>query len=119
MAAPRTKSASRHRGEIATLPSGSMRVKVYAGIDPLTGKGHYLTEVIPAGPTARKEAEKARTRLVNQGGRAAQPADQGHGRPADGSVPGATQRRRDDAQKPRGISQPSSIHPDRPGWLLG
>jgi integrase len=67
MAAPRTKSAGRRqRGEIEALPSGSMRVKVYAGIDPLTDKRHYLTEVIPAGPTARKEAEKARTRLVNQ-----------------------------------------------------
>ncbi len=34
-------------GEIMTLPSGGLRVRVYAGIDPLTGKKHHLTEVIP------------------------------------------------------------------------
>jgi integrase len=41
-------------------------VKVYAGIDPLTSKRHYLTEVIPTGPDAAKEAKTARTRLINQ-----------------------------------------------------
>ena len=67
MAAPRTKAGEdRKRGEIATLPSGSLRVKVYAGIDPLTSKRHYLTEVISPGPGADKEAKKARTRLINQ-----------------------------------------------------
>ncbi|PZS27691.1 MAG: site-specific integrase [Pseudonocardiales bacterium] len=56
------------------LPSGSLRVRVYAGVDPLTGKRHYLTEVIPLDPgasregvkAARDEAKKALTRLVNQ-----------------------------------------------------
>lgn len=56
----------RRRGEIATLPSGSLRVKVYAGVDPLSGKRHYLTATIPAGPTAAADAEKARTRLQSQ-----------------------------------------------------
>ncbi|MDG4756407.1 tyrosine-type recombinase/integrase [Micromonospora sp. WMMD710] len=56
----------RQRGEIETLPSGSLRVKVYAGVDPISGKRHYLTEVIPAGRTAAKDAEKARTRLLAQ-----------------------------------------------------
>ncbi|MFG3298861.1 hypothetical protein [Micromonospora chersina] len=56
----------RQRGEIEELPSGSLRVKVYAGIDPITRKRHYLTETIPAGPTARKEADKARTRFLAQ-----------------------------------------------------
>lgn len=37
---------------------------MYAGIDPLSKKRHYLTETIPAGPTAAKDAEKARTRLL-------------------------------------------------------
>jgi integrase len=46
------------------LPSGSFRVRVYAGIDPLTGKRHYLREVVPAGPKAAREAEKVRTRLL-------------------------------------------------------
>lgn len=57
---------TRQRGEIETLSSGSLRVKVYAGIDPLSGMRHYLTETIPAGPRAVAEAKKARTRLVGQ-----------------------------------------------------
>ncbi|WP_219416253.1 hypothetical protein [Pseudonocardia nigra] len=54
---------SRNRGEIETLPSGSLRVRVYAGIDPISGKRHYLSEVVPAGKDAGKLAEKARTRM--------------------------------------------------------
>jgi hypothetical protein len=54
------------RGEIEKLPSGALRVKVYAGVDPLTGRRHYLRETIPAGPNADDDAEKARTRLLNQ-----------------------------------------------------
>jgi len=53
-------------GEIEALPSGSLRVRVYAGIDPVTRKRHHLTEIIPPGPRAAKEAEKARTRLLSQ-----------------------------------------------------
>jgi hypothetical protein len=58
---------SRSRGEIETLPSGSLRVRVYAGIDPISGKRHYLTEVVPAGKDAGKLAEKARTRMQAEG----------------------------------------------------
>ena len=54
----------RSRGEIEQLPSGSLRVRVYAGVDPITGRRHYLREVVPAGPRAAREAEKARTRLL-------------------------------------------------------
>lgn len=64
MPAPRTRR--RQRGRIETLPSGSLRVQIYAGRDPVTGKRHYLTETIPAGPTAARDAEKARTRLLAQ-----------------------------------------------------
>jgi integrase len=56
----------RQRGEIHSLPSGSLRVRVYAGIDPITGKKHFLTEVVAAGPKAAKEAERVRTRLLGQ-----------------------------------------------------
>src|SRR6266508_4598843 len=56
----------RTRGEIETLPSGSLRVRVYAGLDPVSKKKHYLVETVPAGPTAANEAEKVRTRLLNQ-----------------------------------------------------
>ncbi len=41
-------------------------MRVYAGIDPISRKRHYLTEVVPAGPTARKQAEKVRTRLQGE-----------------------------------------------------
>ncbi|MFD1533583.1 hypothetical protein [Pseudonocardia aurantiaca] len=39
---------------------------VYAGVDPLTKRRHYLREVIAAGPTAHADAEKALRRLVVQ-----------------------------------------------------
>ena len=50
----------RQRGEIETLPSGSLLVRVYAGIDPVTGKRNYLVETVKPGPGAAKEAERAR-----------------------------------------------------------
>jgi integrase len=59
-------TSARQRGEIETLASGSLRVKVYAGVDPLSGKRLYLTETVPAGPRALAEAKKVRTRLVGQ-----------------------------------------------------
>ncbi|HEY4007810.1 MAG TPA: tyrosine-type recombinase/integrase [Pseudonocardia sp.] len=59
-------SEARRRGEIEKLPSGSLRVRVYAGIDPVTGKKYHLTEFVPPGPRAAKEAEKVRTRLLAQ-----------------------------------------------------
>jgi LacI family xylobiose transport system transcriptional regulator len=44
----------RPRGLIETLPSGSLRVKVYAGIDPVSKKRLYLDETIPASPGAAR-----------------------------------------------------------------
>ena len=41
-------------------------MKVYAGYDPVSGKRHYLGEVVPTGPRAKAEAERARTRLLHQ-----------------------------------------------------
>jgi len=37
---------------------------VYAGVDPVTKRRHYLREVIPPGPGAESAAEAARARLV-------------------------------------------------------
>jgi integrase len=37
---------------------------VYAGIDPVTQRRHYVAETVPAGPGAAAQAEKARTRLL-------------------------------------------------------
>jgi len=56
----------RTRGSVDKLPSGTFRVRVYAGKDPVTGRRHDLVEVIPAGPKAAAEAEATRTRLLNQ-----------------------------------------------------
>jgi integrase len=64
--APRKPVRDRPRGGIEVLPSGSLRVKVYAGYDPLTGRRLYLTEIVRGGPKAASEAEKVRTRLQNQ-----------------------------------------------------
>ncbi|MDQ5855206.1 MAG: tyrosine-type recombinase/integrase [Actinomycetota bacterium] len=41
-------------------------MRVYAGIDPVSKKKHYLVETVPTGPTATRDAERVRTRLLNQ-----------------------------------------------------
>ena len=56
----------RSRGEIERLPSGSLRVRVYDGLDPASKKRRYLVETVPAGPEAAAEAERVRTRLVDE-----------------------------------------------------
>jgi len=64
-----TRSASaqrRTKGSIEALPSGALRVAVYAGIDPITKRRHYLKELVPAGPRAQARAEAVRARLVAQ-----------------------------------------------------
>jgi hypothetical protein len=60
------RTRTRARGSIDVAPSGSLRVRVFAGYDSASEKRHYLTEWIPPGPDAEKEAEKARIRLINQ-----------------------------------------------------
>jgi integrase len=60
------KPRKRARGTIEKLPSGSLRVKVYTGRDPVSKKPNYLSEVIEPGPNAARQAEKARTRLLAQ-----------------------------------------------------
>jgi integrase len=53
---------SRSRGHIETLPSGSFRAKVYAGIDPLTRKRRYLVETA----ASESAAKIALTKLQRQ-----------------------------------------------------
>jgi integrase len=60
------RARARQRGSIKPLPSGSLRVRVYAGLDAVTGQRHYLDEVVPAGPGAAAQAERVRTRLLAQ-----------------------------------------------------
>jgi integrase len=65
MASTRRRS-TRPRGSIEELPSGSLRVAVYAGIDPVSKRRYYLRETVLAGPQAQREAEKVMRRLANQ-----------------------------------------------------
>ncbi|RCW45120.1 regulatory GntR family protein [Halopolyspora algeriensis] len=61
------RSKGHHRrGAIDRLPNGSLRVRVSAGLDPVTKKRHRLVEVVPSGPDAEAEAERVRTRLLNE-----------------------------------------------------
>ncbi|MFI6833583.1 tyrosine-type recombinase/integrase [Kribbella sp. NPDC050241] len=64
--AGQSRKPSRQRGSIRRLPSGSLQVRVYAGVDPVTKDDLYLNEVVPVGPRQEKEADKTRTRLLNQ-----------------------------------------------------
>lgn len=60
-----TTEASPGQGRNAAR--GALRVVVYAGVDPVSKKRVYLTEVIPAGTSnAAKLAERARTKLLGQ-----------------------------------------------------
>jgi hypothetical protein len=52
-----SKGRKRERGGIFQLPSGALRVRVYAGTDPVTKRRHDLLKIIPAGPSAAAEAE--------------------------------------------------------------
>lgn len=54
----------RQQGSIDELPSGALRVRVYAGTDPITKRRHDLVEVIPAGPKAWDRADEVRRQLV-------------------------------------------------------
>ncbi len=45
-----TNRRKRQQGSIDELPSGALRVRVYAGVDPVTRRRHDLVEVIPAVP---------------------------------------------------------------------
>jgi integrase len=60
--AGRPTRRKRHRGSVEELPSGKFRVRVYSGVDPLTGREHYLREIVDT----PGEAERTRVRLLNQ-----------------------------------------------------
>lgn len=60
------RGRTRQRGSVKELPSGALRVSVYAGYDPLTGRRHYLKEIVPAGPKAAAEADKVMRRLAGE-----------------------------------------------------
>ncbi|MBA2323160.1 MAG: tyrosine-type recombinase/integrase [Pseudonocardiales bacterium] len=64
MAGRPARGTKRAQGAIDTLRSGALRVRVYAGIDPVSKQRHYLTEIIEPGPKADRDAEATRARLV-------------------------------------------------------
>ncbi|ALG06263.1 tyrosine-type recombinase/integrase [Kibdelosporangium phytohabitans] len=57
---------TRPRGHIDTLPSGSLRIRIYSGTDPITRRPHYLSATIPAGPTAEHQAQRVLQRFIDQ-----------------------------------------------------
>ncbi|MGB8257058.1 MAG: integrase, partial [Pseudonocardiaceae bacterium] len=56
----------RSRGSVDELPSGALRVRVYAGVDPVSKRRHDLIEIIPPGPGADRQARRVRDRLISQ-----------------------------------------------------
>jgi integrase len=56
----------RSKGRIETLPSGSLRVSLYAGTDPVTNDRMYLRETVPAGPNAEVEAKRILAGFVHE-----------------------------------------------------
>ncbi len=60
------RTTKRTKGSIEQLPSGALRISVHAGIDPVTGRRHYLKETVEPGPRAERDAEAARRRLVSE-----------------------------------------------------
>jgi len=53
------------RGSICRTTCGSLRVRVYAGRNPITGRQRWLSQNIPAGPAASDEAEAVCRRLLS------------------------------------------------------
>ena len=66
MARTREGQPGRERGSIDELPSSALRVRVYAVIDPVSKRRHYLTEVVSSGPKAERQARTVRDRLVRE-----------------------------------------------------
>jgi integrase len=58
--------AKRARGSSDTLKSGSIRVRVYAGYDPVTKRARYLTESVPAGPRQERMAADLKIKFLNE-----------------------------------------------------
>jgi hypothetical protein len=65
MAKEKTKP-KRSRGQIETLPSGSLRVSLYAGTNPVTKDRMCLRETVPAGPTAKAEAARILAGFIHE-----------------------------------------------------
>jgi hypothetical protein len=84
----------RSRGQIETLPSGSLRVSLYAGTDPVTKDRIYLRETVPAGPNT--EAEEDPCGLHPRGLRATSSPHRRDSAPAHRAAPRRRQTRHQD-----------------------
>lgn len=60
------KPQKKSRGNIEELPSGALRVRVYAGKDPITGRRYGLKELVPAGPDAQRQAQRILNKFLHQ-----------------------------------------------------
>jgi hypothetical protein len=70
---PGQDAESRKRGRIEKR-GNSLRVRVYAGDDPVTGRRVYRNETVRGTDrAAEKRAQKVLTRAARRGGRAARP----------------------------------------------
>ncbi|MFC9251643.1 tyrosine-type recombinase/integrase [Amycolatopsis thailandensis] len=58
------RRTKRSKGSVDTLPSGALRVRVYAGTDKLTGRPNYLQETVPVGPDTERIADQVLRRLL-------------------------------------------------------
>ena len=76
MAGAGVRRRKRSRGSVQELPSGSLRVSVYAGIDPVSHRRHYLREVVPPGPGSAANPVCGPTAAI----RCAESGDQGRRR---------------------------------------
>ncbi|WP_236791846.1 tyrosine recombinase XerC [Amycolatopsis sp. GM8] len=66
MSQPTTSGDNRKRGSVRQR-GNSLQVRVYSGIDPVTGKPSYLTETVKgADKAAKKRAERVMTKLQAQ-----------------------------------------------------
>ena len=104
---PRKQAQRRRRGSIDPLPSGALRVRVYAGMDPLTGRGTTWSRSSRPARRRRAQAEAARTRLLSQVDERRNPRTQRDGRPAARPLPRAARRRRR-RTRPRTSATPTS-----------
>jgi integrase len=57
-------SRRRRRGSILWLPSGSARVKVDAGVDPVTGEDVWLRETVRKGRGTKRETEREADKVL-------------------------------------------------------
>ena len=92
------RTGSAHAATSTSCRSGALRVRVYAGHDPLTKKRHTLVETIPAGPR-RSEAGRgvALDRMQREVADRPAPAHERDGRRAAGALPRPVLRRREHA----------------------